>query len=294
MKAAKKETSGHFSFGALARVLAVFCLLLAVLAFVTPMLRKSKSLELAGGETLSALSPLSTALSYYAGGPIDILARAPKIDKEYTKIAGLLAQVRATEGYDRLYLLEQADRRSYTYLVDAGYRDNAAPEVDFFAPATPYPLDVYRPAKGILDRIYTGKSTGEYTGDLVTRKDLKAVVVAYQPIYGSNRKVLAVLAAEVDPGNIEYHIVGGVNLYYFGGSCLLIVLVLWLLSQGKKGLQHFAAAHTEKKAARAAERETAKENTPATADQPLIPAEAAEAASPDEPDNTPPTEGVSH
>ena len=72
-------------------------------------------------------------------------------------MAQLLEQIRILQGYDGLYLLCRDANRKPLYLADG----------------QSFPIDSYKPLKSILDKIYTGKSTGAYAKDLITREDGK-------------------------------------------------------------------------------------------------------------------------
>lgn len=206
--------------GAMLRLIAFIAAVVMVAGFSLPMFRKSSALGAVGRRAVAEMTPFSAAVAYYSGGEIARLSQKPKEDDaSYRSIAGLLSQINIQQGYEQLYLVYRDQNKSLRYLESGGE----------------FPLSAYKPLKGMIDRIYTGKSIGEYATDLVVREDGKSVAISCLPIYGGGRTVLAVLVAEADPGNIGYHLVGPVNLYYLGGgAAAVLALCLLLLYLGRK------------------------------------------------------------
>ena len=202
----------------LLRIIAVIAALLAVAGLAIPQLRKSSALGAVGERVLAEMTPFSVAVSYYSGEDLSRLSqKQDPTDAGYRKMAQLFEQIRILQGYDRLYLLCRDGERQLFYLGDG----------------QPFPIGSYKPLKTILDRIYTGKSTGAYAKDLITREDGKKAAASCIPLYGNGRTVLAVLVVEADPGNTNYHLVGPINLHLVGlvsGALLLVcLLLLWLI-----------------------------------------------------------------
>ena len=202
----------------LLRIIAVIAALLAVAGLAIPQLRKSSALGAVGERVLAEMTPFSVAVSYYSGEDLSRLSQKQNpTDAGYRKMAQLFEQIRILQGYDRLYLLCRDGERQLFYLGDG----------------QPFPIGSYKPLKTILDRIYTGKSTGAYAKDLITREDGKKAAASCIPLYGNGRTVLAVLVVEADPGNTNYHLVGPINLHLVGlvsGALLLVcLLLLWLI-----------------------------------------------------------------
>ena len=214
---------------ALLRTVAVVSAILALLCFVAPLARKSDALRGVGEKTLNEMRAAVTAISYYSSQDIEVLAAAPATDAVFAQLSGLLYRYNTQFDYLKSYLLVRAEDKTISYLVDGSYRGNTA-GADYFAPQTPYALNgAYKPVKGILDKIYGGKSNGGYTTELVTRPDLKKVSITCLPVYGTAHTVAAVLCIETDPGNTAYHIAGPVNLYYAGIALSVVFLACILL-----------------------------------------------------------------
>lgn len=200
------------------RIAAAVTALIAIAGLSIPQLRKSSALGAVGGRVIAEMTPFSVAVSYYSGEDLSRLSQSQDpTDAGYRKMAQLLEQIRILQGYDGLYLLCRDANRKPLYLESG----------------QPFPIDSYKPIKSILDKIYTGKSTGAYAKDLITREDGKKAAASCIPLYGNGRTVLAVLVVEADPGNTDYHLVGPVNLHLVGltagALCLLCLLLLYVI-----------------------------------------------------------------
>lgn len=233
----EKSASG---FATMLRLIAALSAALAIVCFVAPAVRKSGALHSLGEKTISEMSAAVTAISYYSAQNISELASEPAANESYKFLAGLLNQINAQQGYDNCYLLFRAHDKTLQYLVDGNYRDNALAGTDYFVPEAVYPTSgAYKAVKNIIDKIYSGKSTGGYTTELITRQDLKKVSATCLPVYGSGHAVVAVLCIETDPGNTAYHMVSSVNLYYAGLILAgMFLCCLLILTMRKKYLLH--------------------------------------------------------
>lgn len=227
-----KEKGGH-GVGTILKLTAVLSVVLALICFVTPSVRKSDALRTTGEATMTQMRAAVTVIAYYSAQQIDGLIAAPAVNADYKFLAGLLSQLNAQQNYLKSYLLYRADGKALHCLVDGSYRDNAEAGTAYFMPGSEYPLGgAYKPVKAVTDKIYNGKTTGGYTTELVTRPDFKKVAVTCLPVYGANHLVTAVLCIETDPGDTAYHMAGAVNLYYaglaFAGAFAVCLLLLTL------------------------------------------------------------------
>ncbi|HWP52250.1 MAG TPA: hypothetical protein VN626_11205 [Clostridia bacterium] len=233
----EKGKSGY-GFGAILRLTAAISAILAVICFAAPALRKNGALRSAGEATMAEMRATATVISYYSAQQIDELASEPAVNADYKFLAGLLSQLNTQQNYQKSYLLYRTGEKTVHCLVDGSYRDNAEAGADYFAPGADYPVSgAYKPVKAVVDKIYSGKTTGGYTTELVTRQDLKKVAVTCLPLYGTSHAVSAVLCIETDPGDTAYHMAGAVNLYYAGLAFTgLFAICLLLLTLRKKYL----------------------------------------------------------
>ncbi len=238
-----REKSGH-GFGTMLKLTAVLTAILAVVCFAAPSVRKNGALRNTGETTMTEMRAATTVVSYYSAQQISALVTEPAINSSYKFLAGLLSQLNTQQNYQKSYLLYRTDDKALHCLVDGSYRDNAEAGTDYFAPGEDYPvIGAYKPVKAVVDKIYSGKTMGGYTTELVTRQDLKKVAVTCLPVYGAGHAVVAVLCIETDPGDTAYHMVAAVNLYYAGlvfagvfGACLLMLALRrkYLLHQQQK------------------------------------------------------------
>lgn len=234
------EEKNGYGFGTILRLTAVLSAVLALICFAAPSVRKSGALRTAGEATMTEMRAAVTAVSYYSAQQIGALAGGPAINADYKFLAGLLNQLNTQQNYQKSYLLYRADDKTLRCLVDGSYRDNAEAGTDYFAPDADYPVSgAYKPVKTVVDKIYSGKTTGGYTTELVTRQDFKKVSVTCLPVYGASHTVVAVLCIETDPGDTAYHMAGSVNLYYAGLAFSGVFAVcLLLLALHQKYLLH--------------------------------------------------------
>lgn len=253
-----KEKSGH-GVGMILKLTAILSAVLALICFAAPSVRKSDALRGAGEATMTQMRAAVTVISYYSAQQIDGLIAKPAINADYKSLAGLLSQLNTQQNYLKSYLLYRADGKTLRCLVDGSYRDNAGAGVDYFVPGTDYPSGgAYKPVKAVVDKVYSGKTTGGYTAELVTRPDFRKVAVTCLPVYGAGHSVAAVLCIETDPGDTSYHMVGSVNLYYAGlAFTAAFAICLLLLALRKKYLLHKqqkleAEAYREQQAAQPA------------------------------------------
>ncbi|MEG2204372.1 MAG: hypothetical protein RRY21_04335 [Oscillospiraceae bacterium] len=225
--------TGHSRWYRVVLLVAVLCLVLAMLCFGYPGMRRAGMLTTIGERTLVELGTFTTAVSHYSAAEIDALAASPKMDASYKDLAALLTQVRIKNDYVGLSLLVRGKNKQVQYLVDSAYRDNAKAGGDYYAPATAYPTERYKASKELIDAIYSGKSVGGYSTQLATLGNLKQVSNTYLPVYGPGNTVIAVLAVDCDPGNTGYHMLGPIDLNQLGIAALIVLavclLVLWLL-----------------------------------------------------------------
>ena len=237
MKQTTEKTG--YGVGMILKLTAVLSALLALICFATPSVRKSDALRRTGEATMTEMRAAATVISYYSSQQIDGLIARPAVNADYKFLAGLLSRLNTQQNYVKSYLLYRADGKTLHSLVDGGYRDNAKAD-DYFAPGSEYPVNgAYKPVKAVTDKIYTGKSSGGYATELVTRADFKKVAVTCLPIYGTGHAVTAVLCIEADPGDTAYHMAGAVNLFYVGlGLTAVFAACLLLLTLRKKYLTH--------------------------------------------------------
>lgn len=237
MKQTTEKTG--YGIGMILKLTAALSALLALICFATPSVRKSDALRRTGEATMTEMRAAATVISYYSSQQIDGLIIKPAVNTDYKFLAGLLSQINTQQNYVKSYLLYRADGKALHSLVDGSYRDNAKAG-DYFVPGSEYPVNgAYKPVKAVTDKIYTGKSSGGYATELVTRADFKKVAVTCLPIYGAGHTVTAVLCIEADPGDTAYHMAGAVNLYYVGlGLAAIFAVCLLLLTLRKKYLTH--------------------------------------------------------
>ena len=238
MKQLEEKTG--YGFGTILKLTAVLSVVLALICFAAPSVRKGSALRTAGETTMNEMRAAATVVSYYSAQQIDTLAGEPTINTNYKFLAGLLSQLNTQQNYQKSYLLYRSADKVLHCLVDGSYRDNAESGTDYFAPGGDYPISgAYKPVKTVVDKIYSGKITGGYTTELVTRQDFKKVVVTCLPVYGTSHAVVAVLCIETDPGDTAYHMAGSVNLYYAGLTfAAVFALCLLLLTLRQKYLLH--------------------------------------------------------
>ena len=227
------------SFRTVVKTVAVLTALAAVVCFITPSVRKSDAVSTTGTKALDSMRLAATAISYYSGDDIQALALEPAMNSEYKNIAGLMAQLCSQQGFEDMYLLVRTPEKKLQYLVDGSYRDNGKVGTDYNAPADNFPEDNgYKSVKSVVDKIYSGKTTGDHASELVTRINAKKAVVSCLPVYAGGHAIAAVLCIESDPGDTAYHMVGAVNIYYAGLICLAVtaVSILLLMAQKKIGI----------------------------------------------------------
>jgi len=245
------------SFKKLIKTAAIIALAAALICIITPSLRKKDAVSTTGNEVISSMRAASQVISYYAADDIYTLAAEPALNEKYKEIAGLMAQLSAGQEYEKMYLIARDANKKLQYISDGSYRDNGQAGSDYYPPAAAYPEDNgYKAVKSIADKIYSGKSTGDYISGLVTRPNLKKAVVCCLPIYGDNHSVIAILGIEADPGDTAYHMIGSVNLYYAGLILLASFAVCLLILIADKKIAKY---REEKKLAK----EKAKENSEA-------------------------------
>ena len=224
------------SFKTTVKIIAVLTAAAAIVCFVTPTVRKTDAVSETGNRALDSMRLAATAISYYSGDNVTTLSAEPKLNAEYKSIAGLMAQLCSQQGFEDMYMVAKTADKKLQYIVDGSYRDNGKVGTDYNAPADIFPEDNgYKSVKSVVEKIYTGKTTGDYASELVTRINAKKAVVSCLPIYGSGHAIAAVLCIESDPGDTAYHMVGAVNIYYVGLICLALtaVCILMLLAQKK-------------------------------------------------------------
>jgi len=260
MKNLDENAKKHLGIKKLLALIAVITAIAAIICFAAPMLRKSNSISATGENVLSSMRPAALAVSYYSSQDIAALSEKPVIDANYKNIAGLLAQFSDLQGYDSVYIISRGADKNYKYIIDGRYRDNGKSGTDYFAPAADYPTDNgYKAVKSAADKIYSGKSTGDFASSLVTRADLKQLVAVCLPIYGVAHSVSAILCIEANPGNTAYHMVGSVNLYYAAlillGICAVCVILLFVGKKVGQFRDNRRAAKAEKEAAASASSE---------------------------------------
>lgn len=254
MKNLDENAKKHLGIKKLLALIAVITAIAAIICFAAPALRKSNSISATGENVLSSMRPAALAVSYYSAQDIAALSEKPVIDANYKNIAGLLAQFSDLQGYESVYIISRGADKNYKYIIDGRYRDNGKSGTDYFAPAADYPTDNgYKAVKSAADKIYSGKSTGDFASSLVTRADLKQLVAVCLPIYGVAHSVSAILCIEADPGNTAYHMVGSVNLYYAAlillGICAVCVIMLFLGKKVGQFRDNRRTAKAEKEAA---------------------------------------------
>ena len=236
------KNNGLKKIAGLLRMLFILCLIIAVICFGMPMMRKKASLSKIGESVANELSAFSTALSYFAEDSVDHIKTAGKTDEEYKQVAGLFNQVSTQKNYEGMYLLSRDNEKRYIILVDSFYSDKGKAGTDYYKSLTQYPLDTYKSANKLLDNLYTGKSSFEYAKDIIVLPNQKQVAVVYLPVYGANRTVLSILAIESDPGDTAYANIGVVNLTYVGGGalalCVIFALILIIMSKINKNKQN--------------------------------------------------------
>ncbi|MBQ2751281.1 MAG: hypothetical protein IJF25_01775 [Oscillospiraceae bacterium] len=254
MKNLDENAKKHLGIKKLLALIAVITAIAAIICFAAPTLRKSNSISATGENVLSSMRPAALAVSYYSSQDIAALSEKPVIDANYKNIAGLLAQFSDLQGYESVYIISRGADKNYKYIIDGRYRDNGKSGTDYFAPAADYPADNgYKAVKSAADKIYSGKSTGDFASSLVTRADLKQLVAVCLPIYGVAHSVSAILCIEADPGNTAYHMVGSVNLYYAAlillGICAVCVILLFVGKKVGQFRDNRRTAKAEKEAA---------------------------------------------
>ncbi len=233
---------------AISAFLAVFCLTL-------PSARKKNALSAAGNAVLEAMTPVSTAISYYSADKIEALAQSPALNSDCKYIAGLLAQLNTQQGYERMYILSRLDDKKLCYLIDGSYRDNGKSGTDYFAPAAEYPTENgYKAVKQLADKLYSNKLTGGFANEIVTNQNRKNVVVSCLPIYSAGHSVAAVLCIEADPGNTAFNMIGGIDLYKVGWFFAAVVLLCMAFIVFRK---KFAAWRENRRAEKTGGRENA-------------------------------------
>lgn len=253
------EEKSRYGFGTILKLTAVLAAITSVICFAAPSVRKSGALRSTGEATMVEMRAAATVVSYYSAQQISDLISEPAVNSNYKFLAGLLSQLNTQQSYQKSYLLYRTNDKTLHCLVDGSYRDNAAAGADYFVPGEEYPVNgAYKPVKGVVEKIYSGKTTGGYTTELVTRPDFKKVAVTCLPIYGTGHAVTAVLCLETDPGDTAYHMAGAVNLYYAGLIFAgVLAFCLLLLTLRKKYLLHKQQkleeqAHREEEAAQPA------------------------------------------
>jgi len=239
MKNIEESAKKRFGFKKLLVLIAIITAVAAIACFAAPTLRKSNAISTTGESVLTAMRPAALAVSYYSAQDVTALAEKPVINASYKNIAGLLAQLAELQSYEGVYIISRGTDKNYQYVIDGRYRDNGKAGTDYYAPAAAYPTDNgYKAVKSVADKIYSGKSTGDFADSIVTRPNLKQAVAVCLPIYGAAHTVSAVLCIEADPGNTAYHMAGAVNLYYAGLILLAVsVLCVLLIMLGKKFTQ---------------------------------------------------------
>lgn len=253
-----KERS-DVGFGTILKLTAVLSAILAVVCFAAPSMRKSGALRNTGETTMAEMRAAATVVSYYSEQQIGDLITEPAVNADYKFLAGLLSQLNTQQNYQKSYLLYRTEDKVLHCLVDGSYRDNAVAGTDYFEAGADYPVDgAYKPVKTVVDKIYSGKITGGYTTELVTRQDFKKVAVTCLPVYGTGHAVAAVLCIERDPGDTAYNMVGTVNLYYAGLACVCLFAVCILLMKLRgKYLMHQQRKREEREEQERLEQEAA-------------------------------------
>jgi len=224
------------SFKTTVKIIAVITALAAITCFIAPAARKADAVSKTGDETLDSMRLAATVISYYSGDEVAALAQQPELNTVYKDIAGLMAQLCSQQGFEDMYMVVRTADKNLQYLVDGSYRDNGKAGTDYHAPAESFPDDNgYKSVKGVVEKIYAGKTTGDHSSELVTRINAQKAVVSCLPVYGSGHAVAAVLCIEADPGDTAYHMIGAVNIYYAGLICLALaaVCILILVAQKK-------------------------------------------------------------
>ncbi len=230
-----EKTKKTRSFRTTVKIIAVLTALASIACFITPTLRKTDAVNKTGNAALDSVRLAATAISYYSGDDIAALSQQPQLDPDFKNIAGLMAQLCSQQGFENMYMVVRTTEKKLQYLIDGSYRDNGKAGTDYHAPADAYPEDNgYKGVKSVVEKIYSGKSTGDYSSELVTRMNGKKAVVSCLPIYGSGHTIASVLCVESDPGDTAYHMIGAVNIYYAGLICLALFAVCVILLIARK------------------------------------------------------------
>jgi hypothetical protein len=195
---------------------AVF-LVLSVICFSLPPVRKKTALTKLGEKTAGELTAFSVALSHYASHDIEVFADNPAVNPFFKELSGLLAKVRSKNRYVALSVVVADKGGKYRYFADADYRDNAVAGIDYRAPGSFYPFEEYKGSKTLLDSVAGQKAIFAYSSGLILRHDLRSVSVTYLPLLGVKNNVLAIIAADCDPGDTRWHMLGALNLNILGG-----------------------------------------------------------------------------
>ena len=265
-----EKTKKPKSFRTTVKLIAVLTAIAAIACFVTPTVRKTDAVSRTGEDTLDSMRLAATAISYYSGDDVMALSQEPALDARFKNIAGLMAQLCSQQGFEDMYMVARTADKKLQYIVDASYRDNGKAGTDYHAPADSFAEDNgYKSVKSVVEKIYTGKTTGGYSSELVTRMNAKKAVVTCLPVYGSGHAVAAVLCIESDPGDTAYHMVGAVNIYYAGLICLALTAVCVLLLMAQKKINIYREnkrIQKENKAAEAAAAAAAEAGEPSYGD----------------------------
>ena len=201
----------------LKRFLVLFTLISAlclVLSLLYPVTRKAQAVNEIGDRSLSAMTSLSLALTYYSDDQISQLAQKDSC------------------GFHRVYLLSKGVGGKIYAVLDSGYRDNAREGVDYTGPATQYkPLS--SKAKSAIDRVFSRKEPRITAGGIAETADGVKVVCSYVPVYNRSGEIIAVLGVDCGlSAGMVFDRVGFVDLNWMAGVSALFTIGGVLLLYG--------------------------------------------------------------
>lgn len=265
-----------------ALLIAIAMLVVAVAAFAYPYTRRTETVKRVGQAGVDQLEALAISLSYYAHEDIVKINLEKTISEEFKQISHLLHKVKQQRGLERLYIVVKTAPSGYLYIADSDYRDNGVQGTDYMSPQDQYPMDVYQAGRSAMEQIFGGKSTSGHTGSLITTPDQRKAVSAYLPLTAPDGRVIALLGADLNPGDVSFQRIGFIDLKLLGISALMVAaigLLLWYL------LGKWQAHKAKKQASReqvAQEQEADLVQPTAEEEAPLLLLQDAQAAPPEE------------
>lgn len=234
------EKSKH-SLRTTALLLAIAMLVVAIAAFAYPYTRRAETVKRVGQVGIDQFEALALSLSHYAHEDIMKINLEKTISTEFKQISDLLHKVKQQRNLERLYIIIKAAPSGYLYIADSNYRDNGVQGTDYMSPQDQYPMDIYQSGRSAMEQIFSGKSTAAYASGLITTPDQHKVVSSYLPITAPDGRVIALLGADLKPGDVSFQKLGFIDLKLLATSALIVAAIALLLWYGLGRWQGYKA-----------------------------------------------------